>query len=187
MVKVIRYLIPVIILWFLLHIALIVIDGLKDEIAIVDTAVVLGNKVELNGEPSKRLKSRLDRAIELYKKNYFKYIIVSGGIGKEGFDEAKVMRDYLIKNGVNKENIIVDSKGNNTYFTALNSKKISDDKGFNSIMVISQYFHISRTKLAFSKVGFRKVYSAHAYYFGIKDIYSLIREFFAYYKYLLAY
>jgi vancomycin permeability regulator SanA len=34
---------------------------------LVDVAVVLGNKVELNGEPSERLKYRLDKAIELYQ------------------------------------------------------------------------------------------------------------------------
>lgn len=179
------YLSGIIFFWILIHTLIITIDGLKDNIEVCDVAVVLGNKVELDGNPSKGLKGRLDRAVELYKKNYFNYVIVSGGIGKEGFDEAAVMKDYLIKKGIPDNNIISDNNGYNTFMTAQNSKVIMDKMDLNSVMVISQFFHITRTKLAFKKVGFEKVYSAHAKYFGIRDIYSLVREFFAYYKYLL--
>jgi uncharacterized SAM-binding protein YcdF (DUF218 family) len=52
-----------------------------------------------------------------------------------------------------------------------------------SVMVITQYFHITRTKLAFNKLGFKNVYAAHAEIFEYRDLYSIIREFPAYYKY----
>ena len=168
------------------HMAVVTIDGVKDELKAVDVAVILGNKVEENGKPSERLQCRLDRAVELYNKKYFKYVIVSGGVGKEGFDEAKVMKEYLIKQGVPEEKIFMDSQGNNTLLTAKNSKKIMDSKDLKSVMVISQFYHISRTKLAFKKVGFEKVYSAHGKYFELRDIYSLVREVPAYYKYLFS-
>lgn len=184
--KLIQYTIVALLLWGSIHTIIIVIDGLNDELEVVDVGVILGNKVELDGKPSKRLQRRLDRGIELYEGNYFKYVIVSGGVGKEGFDEAVVMRDYLIQAGIPEDSIILDSKGINTYMTAKNSKEIIEEKGLNSVMIISQYYHISRTKLAFSKVGFDKVYSAHARIFEIRDIYSLIREFVAYYKYLIS-
>lgn len=182
--KLILYTTAVILLWVCIHIAVIVVDGLNDNLEFVDAGVVLGNKVELNGQPSKRLKGRLDRAIELYESKYLEYIIVSGGIGKEGFDEAKVMKEYLINTGIPEDKIILDSKGNNTFMTAENTKEIFEEMNFDSVMIISQYYHISRTKLAFKKVGFDKVYSAHARIFEIRDIYSLAREFFAYYKYI---
>jgi len=167
------------------HMAVVTFDGVKDELKAVDAAVILGNKVEENGKPSERLQCRLDRAVELYNKKYFKYVIVSGGVGKEGFDEAKVMKEYLIKQGVPEGKIFMDSQGNNTLLTAKNSKKIMDSKDLKSVMVISQFYHISRTKLAFKKVGFKEVYSAHGKYFELRDIYSLVREVPAYYKYLL--
>ena len=112
----------VIFLWCLIHTIIIVIDGLHDNIDISDAAVVLGNKVELDGKPSKRLKGRLDRAVELYKKEYFEYIIVSGGIGKEGFNEAKVMKNYLVEKGIPNECVILDDKGYNSFMTALIQK-----------------------------------------------------------------
>ena len=183
--KVMLYVVGVLFLWFLIHIVIISIDGLNDNIGISDAAVVLGNKVELDGKPSKRLQGRLERALELYNKEHFKYIIVSGGTGKEGFDEAVVMKNYLVENGVPDEAVLLDQEGYNSFMTAQNTKTIMSEMDLNSITIISQYYHITRTKLTFRKAGFDKVYTAHAKYFELRDMYSLFREFFAYYKYLL--
>lgn len=172
-------------IWFTIHTVLLIIDGLNDELNKVDVAVVLGNKVEINGQPSERLQARLNKAVELYEDGYFNFIIVSGGIGKEGFDEAKVMGSYLIDKGIPEDKIIEDNNGYNSYMTAKNTKNIMDELDFNSVMVITQYYHVSRTKLAFKKLGIKNVYSAHAEIFEYRDIYSIIREFPAYYKYLL--
>ncbi|HRX16478.1 MAG TPA: YdcF family protein [Spirochaetota bacterium] len=169
--------------WFSVHVTLTIYDGLSDNIQKCDVAIVLGNKVELDGTPSKRLKARLDRSVQLYHNRLFQYIIVSGGIGKEGFDEAEAMKEYLINKHVPSEFIILDNAGVNSYATALNSKRIMRQQGLKSAMIITQYFHITRTRLAFKKVGL-KTYSAHAEYFELRDFFSIFREFFAYYKYL---
>jgi vancomycin permeability regulator SanA len=171
--------------WFGIHIGLIIFDGLNDNLNKADVGIVLGNKVETNGQPSNRLKSRLDKAVELYHKGFFRYIIVSGSIDKEGFDEAEVMRDYLINNRIPSKVIIIDSRGKNTYLTAINSKLIMESFGFKSALIITQYYHVTRTRLAFSKVGIERFFSAHADFFELRDVYSLLREFFGYYKYIL--
>lgn len=57
--------------------------------------------------------------------------------------------------------------------------------GFKSALIITQYYHVTRTRLAFSKVGIERFFSAHADFFELRDIYSLLREFFGYYKYIL--
>ncbi|MET3292928.1 UNVERIFIED_CONTAM: vancomycin permeability regulator SanA [Brevibacillus sp. OAP136] len=172
-------------LWFSLHLVIITIDGLLDKKQVADVGVVLGNKVETDGRPSDRLRSRLEKAAELYKEGYFARVIVSGGVGVEGFDEAKVMKQYLVQKGLPEEAIIVDSQGLNTFMTAQNTHAIMKDLNLQSATVITQFYHISRTKLAFHQAGIDPVYSAHADYFEWRDLYSLFREFFAYYKYLL--
>lgn len=115
--KLFKWLIIIFLGWFLVHLMLISFDGINDNLVNSDVVVVFGNKVERNGEPSRRLKSRLDKAIELYQAGYFKYVIVSGGVGKEGFDEAQVMGDYLNAHGIDKRYIILDQSGNNTLKT----------------------------------------------------------------------
>ncbi|QDP42197.1 YdcF family protein [Radiobacillus deserti] len=173
--------------WFLIHTSYILLDGFKDELDKVDTAVVLGNKVNEDGTPANRLRARLDRTVELYNQGYFPTIIVSGGVGKEGFDEAKVMKDYLVDNGIPENVITEDSDGYNTHMTAENTKSIMKEQNLNSAMIITQYFHITRTKLAFYQLGLKQVSSAKADIFEFRDIYSIFREFPAFYKYLFSY
>ncbi|HHY81482.1 MAG TPA: YdcF family protein [Clostridiales bacterium] len=181
------YLCGVLFLWFILHTLYTTYDGLNNNIGTADVAVVLGNKVELDGKPSKRLQGRLDRALELYRNGYAKYVLVSGGTGIEGFNEAVVMKNYLAENGIPDDHVLVDQEGYNSYMTALNTKAIMSEMDLKSVTIVSQFYHITRTKLAFRKVGIDKVYTAHADYFELRDFYSLFREFFAYYKYLLVY
>ncbi len=161
----------------------IAIAGLNDNIKRADVAVVLGNTVNPNGQPSPRLQARLDKTIQLYRQGIFKYTIVSGGVGKEGFDEAVVMKQYLIANALPSEQIYVDSQGNNTYLTAQLTAQLMTQYRWQSAIAIYQYFHLPRTKLALHRFGIKTVYAAHADFFEIRDIYSTIREVFSYASY----
>lgn len=173
-------------LFFIIPALLIVADGLTDEIHQADVAVVLGNTVAPDGNPSPRLQARLDKTIELYQKGFFINIIVSGGFGVEGFDEAVVMRQYLINQGVPAERIFSDSEGKTTNLTAKNTALIMKENNWQSALIVSQYFHISRCKLALANYRVSPVYSAHADYFELRDFYSLCREVIGYFSYLLS-
>jgi len=162
----------------------IVVDGLHDNVKKSDAIVILGNKVDINGIPSATLKSRLDKGLELYNTDISHLIIVSGGLGKEGFEEAEVMRDYLVAKGVESGSIVVDNDGLDTFMTAQNTKRILLERKLSSVIVVSNYFHISRIRLAFNKTGIDKVYSAHANYFWTGDVRSIPREVIAYIYYL---
>lgn len=170
--------------WFILHTILVTLGGLIDNVQQADVAIVLGNEVNPDGTPSNRLKARLDKAVELYQSHQTENFIVSGGTGTEGFDEAQVMKQYLVAQNIPEANIITDSQGINTDATAKNSAIIMQQKNWKSAIVVTQYFHIARTKLALRKANVSPIYSAHANYFELRDIYSSFREFFAYYAYL---
>lgn len=181
--QIIKRLIYLLLLWFVIHQVIIISDGLTDENTRTDT-VIYGNTVNEDGTLSERLKARLDRGIQLYKDSLTNRIFVSGGLGKEGFYEGTKMQEYLIKKGIPVEKIVVDNQGNNTKLTTLNFiKKFGKEK---SVVVVSQYHHISRAKLAFRKTGVKQVTGAHANYFEIRDFYACTREFFGYYSYLIA-
>lgn len=168
----------------LLASTVLVAQGISDEIYEADFAVILGNTVNSDGTPSRRLAARLDMALELYHRGVFKNVVVSGGMGREGFDEAVVMRDYLTKRGVLQDQIIVDSLGLTTAATAKNVAAIARERHWSSVLVISQYFHIPRCRLALTRVGFEPVYAAHAHFFELRDIYSIFREVIGYAAYL---
>lgn len=172
----------VLIVWFLIHSIYITIDGLNDKKTNADVAIVLGNKVNEDGTLSERLKARLDKSLELYNQNRVKIIIVSGGLGKEGFWEGKKMKEYLIENKIPTEKILVDNFGNDTENTVENSMRMMDSLHFKSSISVSQYFHQTRTKKLFRKKGFKNIESASPDYFELRDFYSIFREFVAYYK-----
>lgn len=174
-----------VVLVFALAATLIVIDGLTDDIHTSDVAIVPGNTVDKDGRPSARLSARLDQTIALYRQGLFPDVIVSGGVGSEGFDEAVVMKRYLVEHGVPDGRIHVDSGGATTYLTAKNAARIMRDNGWQSAMVVSQYFHVPRMRLALRRSGITTVFSAHARYFELRDVYSIAREVIGYGAYLL--
>lgn len=172
--------------WFLIHTVAIVVDGVRDEVRPADVMVVLGSKVEESGRPSQRLRDRLDRAVQLYHQGLAPTVIVSGGLGVEGHEEADVMASYLVARGVPDASVIRDRAGWNTYHTARNTRKIMDARGYRSALVVSSYFHLSRIKVAFGGFGIERVATARARMrIGLRDPWSLVREFGGYYVYLV--
>ncbi len=172
--------------WVLIHTAVTIWDGLNDELQPSDVAVVLGNRVERSGGPSLALRGRLERALELYRNRTVPEIVVSGGLGSEGFDEADVMCQYLTARGVPSESILKDHHGDNTFLTAQNTKQLMQVHHWNSVVIVSDYYHIPRVRFTFERFGIQNIFTAHADPgFAAWQIPSIFREFFAYYFYLI--
>lgn len=171
--------------WFIIHQTVIISDGLIDESQKTRIAVIFGNKVNEDGSLSPRLKARLDKGIELYRSKKVSKLFVSGGLGKEGFDEGTKMEEYLVTKKIPKRKIITDNNGNNTRMTALNYKKSFPTS--TSVTLVTQFHHITRAKLAFRQVGVKNVQGAHCDYFEGRDFHACFREFFGYYSYLIRY
>lgn len=169
------------VLWFVVHSVCIICDGLSDSGTQADLAVVPGNKVNEDGTLSGRLRARLECSLDLYRKHRVKKILVSGGLGKEGFYEGDAMKAFLVAEGVPEALVVVDNAGNTTEATVKNTLKMNQKMHFNNIIVVSQYFHVTRTKKLFREYGFTAVSSDSPLYFEWRDLYSLLREFPAYY------
>lgn len=161
----------------ILGMACIAIDGLRDDVQPSDAGIVLGSKVMPDGRPSIRLQARLDKAAALYRDGMFKLVIVSGGTGVEGFSEARIMADYLVtKRGVPRAAIVLDEHGDTTDATARNSAAIMHARSLASALVVTQYFHITRSRYALQRAGIRSVHTGHANYAEWRDVYSTLRE-----------
>jgi vancomycin permeability regulator SanA len=179
------YTLVVIVVWFVSHTIVSTYIGMRDLVEPSDIIVVFGNTVLPSGEPSPRLKSRLDKGIELFKTYKGPYILVSGGFGKEGFDEASVMAKYMQDQGVPEDRILVDHQGINTQATVDRTVQIMREKDLHSIVAVSQYHHLPRAILTFKKAGVTAIYHAHADITEYRDVYALVRECIAFYTYLL--
>ena len=177
----IRIAISALLLWFTIHLVYTTVDGLTDKGKTADLAVIMGSKVNEDGTLSTRLERRLACGLKLYLNGRVKRLLVSGGLGKEGFMEGDKMRSFLLKSGVPDSVIIVDNHGHNTLATVTNTLRLKDSLNYKSLIIVSQYFHQTRTKMLFRQQHFTAVSSTSPYYFELRDIYSLSREFIAYY------
>jgi uncharacterized SAM-binding protein YcdF (DUF218 family) len=156
--------------------AAIVGDGLADHVGRSDLAVVLGTKVGPDGRPAPALQARCDEAVLLYRRGLFPLILTSGAHGKEGFDEGTVMKRYLVSQGVPAAVVIADDEGVNTWATARNTAALMRARGLRSVTIVSQYYHVPRTRLAFRKWGIATIYNAHPRYWTWRDAYAVPRE-----------
>ncbi len=178
------------VIWFFMHVGWILWVGLREELSNeslkANLAVVMGNEILPDGKPSPRLLARLDQAVELYQNARVESILVTGGVDNAGHDEALIMGRYLLKKGVPKEVIRVDSLGDNTYMSAANLNQMLEYyQSRKIVVVISSYHHILRAKLAMHKCGMKVVYGSYSRLFELRDIYySIPKEFLAYYNYL---
>lgn len=161
---------------WLMACALLVWRGHVEHIESVDVAVVFGTTVHEDGSVSQPLRARLDRAVELYQAGWFRHVLVSGGLGREGQQEAVVMKQYLVSRGVPTEAVWADTQGNDTFRTAQHTVSLMKQQGWQSVMVISQYFHVPRCQLALERFGVQRVLRAHARLYAARDVYSVPRE-----------
>jgi uncharacterized SAM-binding protein YcdF (DUF218 family) len=105
-------------------------------------------------------KNRAETGIKLLNGNKIKTIICVGGNSREILKKPKnLMRNYLIKKGVPIKKIIYDSTSFNTITNWEAGKRILDDNGFSSAIIISAPLHIYRIAHTLDFEG-RKVYFA---------------------------
>ena len=161
----------ILLLLIVLSINYYVIYSTKDNIvkkvsSDIDCILVLGAGIK-NQEPSKTLKDRLDKTVELYKEDVSRKIILSGD-KHDNYNEPLVMKNYLIEKGVNEENIILDEIGYSTYESIYNIKNIYKYK---KIVIVTQKYHLYRAlyiskSLGISAIGVscvNKKYSGNTY------------------------
>jgi vancomycin permeability regulator SanA len=162
----------------------LVYDGLTDQGDHADVAVVLGNGIKRDGEPGQILRERLDRAVELFEANKFPLIIVSGATRLGGYDEAKSMAQYLERHAVPVEAIIEDHQGANTDETSRSVAAIMRARNLHSVMIVTHYYHITRTKLSLDHVGISDIKQAHVGTVHKGDVFAIEREVAGIYYYL---
>jgi len=182
-------LVILVISWFLAHLLYITIDGLRNDPEGADVAIVLGNAANSDGSLAPWTRGRVDKALELYRSGRVRMIFVSGGITRETrYPEGTAMKAYLVSAGVPDSAVVADNKGVNTYYTAVNFLEWNKTNQFKSVVIVSQFYHITRSKFILSKMGFEgKILDASSDVYNWQDVFGTLREVPAFYKYLLAY
>ena len=106
----------------------------------------------------KKESDRFIQATNLYHQGIIKKIIMTGGNGTLSIDEPAesiFVYDQLLKNGIPKEAIVLESNSRNTYENAIFTKRIVDSLQISGpFVLITSATHMPRSEKVFRKAGF---------------------------------
>lgn len=125
------------------------------------------------------LASRIDKGIEILKKNPKALLIMSGGQGKgEDIPEGEAMARYAINKGIDESKILIENKSTNTKENLLFSSKLMTKESPRVGLVTTSY-HVFRALILAKDLGIRCIGfgSVTKWYFTLN---ALIREFMGY-------
>jgi vancomycin permeability regulator SanA len=127
--------------------------GTTDYRAPADAAVVLGARVHPSGVLSQSLEDRVATGAGLYREGLVRTLLMSGGVGESGVDEAVAMKRRAVELGVPAEVILLDQDGVNTDATVANTTRLLQQHGLSRVLVVSQFYHLPRIKMAYRAAG----------------------------------
>lgn len=150
-----------------------------------DYVIILGAQWKASG-PSYVLQRRLDKAIEYLNANPETKVIVSGGQGyNEPVSEAEGMKGYLVDAGIDPERILMEDASTNTTQNLIFSGELLN-KAEDSVVVVTNNFHMFRALAIARKQGYLHVEGLSAGTYLITVPNNLLREAFGVVKDFMA-
>ena len=106
----------------------------------------------------KKEADRLIYTLQLYNQGIIKNIFISGGNGNlfnNNYKESETIKEFLIKNKIDSNDITIENQSRNTKENAINSAKLLDKK--NEYILITSSIHMKRSILCFDNVGLKTI------------------------------
>lgn len=113
--------------------------------------IVFGAKVQ-DGRPLPFLAGRLDVTAELVKAGKATAVLVSGDASGTSGNETEAMTEYLVAKGVDRELIVVDAYGLDTYDTCARARRVY---GVDHALLVTQSYHLPRAVALCRNLGMR--------------------------------
>lgn len=107
--------------------------------------VVLGFALNDDGTMRDELIGRLEVALRSAEKYPNSYVLVTGGVEKNGWTEGDRMHDWLVNHGLPEDRIIVENESSTTVENAANSFEILyNDYDIATFSMITSQYHLKR-------------------------------------------
>ncbi|MCU7494505.1 MAG: YdcF family protein [Ignavibacteria bacterium] len=110
-----------------------------------DVAVILGAAVYSKNRPSPIFASRIGKANNLYNAGIVRKLLVTGGSAPGEMSEAEVAYVYLVRYGVDPDNIWIERRTSSTSEQIEYIKEtLIEKRGLKKIIIVSDQFHLKR-------------------------------------------
>lgn len=124
------------------------------EVEEADCILVLGAGVWAHNQPSPMLRDRLEKSVELFRRDVAPYVIMSGDHGRKDYDEVNVMKSFGINEGIDSDLIYMDHAGFSTYESLYRAKHIFKAQ---KIIIVTQRYHLYRALYIANALGLKAV------------------------------
>lgn len=118
-----------------------------------DCALVCGYPACKDGSPSKIMKTRVERAVELWQAGKVKMLLFSGGAAANPFVEADVMKEYAEALGAEADCILTERRSVSTYHNLKYSREVMEDHGLKDCVVVTNRWHLRKADHYARKFG----------------------------------
>lgn len=125
-----------------------------------DYVIILGCAIGKDGKPLPLLRGRIDRAIQFAEEQFkaagkkIKFVPSGGKGDDECISEAESMKNYLLLQGINEEDIITENKSVNTLENMKFSKALIEADSKNGKVIYSTTnYHVFRSGIYAAKAG----------------------------------
>lgn len=126
----------------------------QDDRSHVDAIVVLGAS-QWDGTPTEVFAARLDHGAALWQDDVAPVVVTVGSKLKgDRFTEAGSGRAYLIDQGVAADRVVAVPEGHDTWHSLRAVSRLADRRGWDSIVLVSDPWHMFRAREMAERLGF---------------------------------
>ncbi len=120
-----------------------------------DAIVVMG-AAQYNGNPTTVFAARLDTAYQLWADGYAPLIVLTGGkMPGDAYTEAETGVQYMLDRGVPASALVWEDQGRDTWQSMEGVSDVLDGTGVESLLIVSDGFHLLRSELMARALGFQ--------------------------------
>jgi uncharacterized SAM-binding protein YcdF (DUF218 family) len=127
--------------------------GLRDRAQAADAIVILGARVEADGQAGPDLWVRTLHAVSLFQQGLAPYLICTGGYQGDRLSAAAVARDLAIAQGVPADRILLADGSMTTREDAVRTRNLMVAHGWHTALLVSHPLHLERARILFKAQG----------------------------------
>lgn len=127
--------------------------GSRDEARQTEAIVILGARVEADGQAGPDLYERTMHAVTLFQRGLAPYVICTGGVHQDRLSAAAVARELAISQGVPPDKVLIADGSSTTREDASRAAELMASHGWHTATLVSHPLHLERARLLFEGEG----------------------------------
>jgi uncharacterized SAM-binding protein YcdF (DUF218 family) len=127
--------------------------GSHDQTQPADAIVVLGARVQPDGEAGPDLRSRTLHGVRLFQRGMAPFLICTGGYKNDRLSAASVARDLAVAQGVPSEKVLLADGAMTTQEDAISTQDLLARRGLQTAILVSHPLHLERARILFEGQG----------------------------------